>query len=295
MKKLYRTQEFAERAGVTVKALRYYERLSLLKPRRTASGYRLYSEDDGVRLEQIVALKFLGIPLREIRALLDDPVSALPEGLRLHRGRLEEQHRRLAHAIRAIEDAERALGKGAAGTAVWKKIVEVIAMQSDAEAMRKYYSEEAWTKRRSHYEQWPSPNWQQLCREVGEVLNEDPAGPKAQTLKTRWTELVNQTVTGDPEIQAGALAAWNDRDRWPAALRAKIAEFRIEQVVEFLARTMAASWKAYVASDAWARLEERQRNPTEPWNQWYLRVRAALEEDPPGEKARGLVLRLTEL
>jgi len=127
------------------------------------------------------------------------------------------------------------------------------------------------------------------------VLDEDPASPQAQALKARWTELINQNVTGNPDIQAGALAAWNDRAHWPAALRERVREFRIEEVVNFLARTLAASWKAYVASSGWARLSERQRNPTEPWNEWYLRARAALEEDPPGEKAQALVLRMTEL
>ena len=50
----YRIHEFAELAGVTVKALHHYDRLGLLKPRRTDSGYRLYDERDLERLEQIV-------------------------------------------------------------------------------------------------------------------------------------------------------------------------------------------------------------------------------------------------
>ena len=67
----YRVHEFAELAGVTVKALHHYDRLGLLTPRRTEAGYRVYAERDLVRLEQIVALKFLGLPLRQIKALLE--------------------------------------------------------------------------------------------------------------------------------------------------------------------------------------------------------------------------------
>jgi DNA-binding transcriptional MerR regulator len=62
--RLYRVQEFAQRAGVTVKALHHYDRLGLLCARRTASGYRLYNEFDFERLEKITALKFLGVPLK---------------------------------------------------------------------------------------------------------------------------------------------------------------------------------------------------------------------------------------
>jgi len=83
MIRLYRTHQFAERTGVTVKALRHYDRLGLLKPRRTEAGYRLYSESDFERLERITALKFLGIPLKQIKAVLERPGLALPEAQRL--------------------------------------------------------------------------------------------------------------------------------------------------------------------------------------------------------------------
>ena len=54
---IYRVQEFAEMAGLTVRALHHYDRLGLLKPGRSQAGYRLYCLEDLQRLEQIVALK----------------------------------------------------------------------------------------------------------------------------------------------------------------------------------------------------------------------------------------------
>jgi MerR family transcriptional regulator, thiopeptide resistance regulator len=60
----YRIKEFAALTGVSVRALQHYDRLGLLKPQRTASGYRVYAENDLRILEQIVWLKFIGIPLR---------------------------------------------------------------------------------------------------------------------------------------------------------------------------------------------------------------------------------------
>jgi len=88
--KLYQVQEFAELAGVTVRALHHYDQLGLLKPRRTQAGYRLYSLRDFERLEQIVALKFLGIPLKQIRTLFHREAHALPEALRMQRRVLQE-------------------------------------------------------------------------------------------------------------------------------------------------------------------------------------------------------------
>src|SRR5215469_17081408 len=109
MGKLCRVQEFAKLAGITSKALRHYERVGLLKPARSNSGYRLYSERDLNRLEQIVALRFLGLPLREIRTALERTPEELPEALRLQRRALKEKQAQLARAVRAIDAAERTL------------------------------------------------------------------------------------------------------------------------------------------------------------------------------------------
>ncbi len=69
---MYRAHEFAELAGITVRTLHHYDRLGLLKPkRRTAAGYRLYEDRDLERLEQVVALKYLGMSLRQILSLLN--------------------------------------------------------------------------------------------------------------------------------------------------------------------------------------------------------------------------------
>ena len=79
MSRFYQIHEFAELAGVTVKALHHYDRLGLLKPKRTDSGYRMYAERDLERLEQIIALKFLGVPLKQIKTVLDRPALELHE------------------------------------------------------------------------------------------------------------------------------------------------------------------------------------------------------------------------
>jgi len=106
---MYRVNEFASLAGVTVRALHHYDRLGLLKPgRRTASGYRLYGERDLVRLEQIVVLKFIGLPLKQIRALLKGE-SAIRETLRRQQRVLAEKRKLLDAAIAAIAKAERSL------------------------------------------------------------------------------------------------------------------------------------------------------------------------------------------
>src|ERR1700677_961201 len=107
MGRLYKVREFADLAGVTVRTLHHYDRIALLKPRRGNSGYRLYALTDLERLGQITALKFLGIPLREIKVLVGDRPRSVSESLRLQHRALKEKRDLITRAIHAIEEAER--------------------------------------------------------------------------------------------------------------------------------------------------------------------------------------------
>ena len=63
--------ELGQRAGVGIDTVRYYERAGLLpQPRRLASGYRAYGDDDVRRLRFVRRAKALGFTLPEIRELL---------------------------------------------------------------------------------------------------------------------------------------------------------------------------------------------------------------------------------
>jgi len=64
--------EAAKRTELSIDAIRFYERRSLLpKPERTDGRFRLYTEDDLLRLQFIRTMQGLGFSLREIKQLLD--------------------------------------------------------------------------------------------------------------------------------------------------------------------------------------------------------------------------------
>src|SRR3989304_3948597 len=70
--------EVAERTGLTQRTLRFYEEKGLLKPpTRMEGGFRLYSEADVQRLQQIKRLQqLLGFSLAEIKEMVDAEVAA---------------------------------------------------------------------------------------------------------------------------------------------------------------------------------------------------------------------------
>jgi DNA-binding transcriptional MerR regulator len=240
--------EFAALTGVTVRALHHYDRLGLLRPRRTGSGYRLYGRQELERLEQIVALKFIGIPLRQIKAILDHNPSGLRDALRVQRTVLEEKRDLLDRAIQALHEAEQSFtGGGQPDAAILKKIIEVIEMQTSNQWIEKYYSPEAWMRIKEVHPGW-SPeldgeryqDWLDLFRDVEAALGEDPAGEKAQALGERWKALEIAYTCGDREIAEGLNKMFADQSNWPDSMKERMAPFQDRAVWEFMRRVFAS-------------------------------------------------------
>ncbi|WP_201381743.1 helix-turn-helix domain-containing protein [Ktedonobacter sp. SOSP1-52] len=74
--------DFSKLGLVTIKALRHYDELGLLKPARVdaSTGYRYYAASQLTRLNRILVLKDLGLELQQIAQLLDQDVT--PEQIR---------------------------------------------------------------------------------------------------------------------------------------------------------------------------------------------------------------------
>jgi DNA-binding transcriptional MerR regulator len=242
--RVYRIQEFAKLAGVTVRALHHYDRLGLLEPSgRSAAGYRLYRDCDLVRLEQIVVLKFLGLPLKEIGRLLKHE-SPLVETLRRQQTVLFEKRRQLDAAIDAIRRAEQSVVTSREPDwQLFTHIVREIEMQNNTEWSKKYYSPEAQAKVEARKHLWSpelqervTKQWNELIADVEAALDGDPASANAQALAARWRTLVEEFTGGDPEIQKGLNTMWADQENWPEPERDR---FTIKpRVQEFIVKAM---------------------------------------------------------
>ncbi len=113
--KLYKVREVARVSGVTVRTLHHYDGIGLLVPTgRTPAGYRLYSGEDLLRLQQILICRELGLPLEKIKRMLDDPAFDREAALREQRVLLAKRREGTARMIRAIDSALDTLrgGKG---------------------------------------------------------------------------------------------------------------------------------------------------------------------------------------
>lgn len=227
MNQTYLPHEFAKRAGVTIRALHHYDRLGLLKPSgRTAAGYRVYSDRDFARLEQIVALKFIGFPLSQIRELLHRKDTDLSAALRQQRETLAEKRDHLDRAMQAIERAEKIVASG--GKADWepfRKVIEVIQMQTRKDWMKKYYTEEQLANLRNRWspevQAESQRGWDALAKDTEEAIarGADPAGEVGRQLAARRKKLLAMFTGGDPDMEQNLQKLYADKANWPASFK----------------------------------------------------------------------------
>ncbi len=221
----YLVREFARRSGVTIRTLHHYDHLGILRPSvLSEAGYRLYSEEDFARLQQIVTLKFIGFSLKQIRELLEGELYDLESMLRFQRTVMEEKRKTLDTAIRALDTAERIAATGRMpGWELFKHIVEVITMENNAEWLKKYYTEEQLadiaTRDTPEIRGKGEQEWAILIREVEESLNEEPTGEKGRELASRWQALIDAFTGGSPEIRESLNKLYADKENWPATFR----------------------------------------------------------------------------
>jgi Hg(II)-responsive transcriptional regulator len=62
--------ELSKKCGVNIETLRYYEKRQLIDPHRSEGGYRIYSEEDAVKIRFIRSARNLGFSLEEVSDLM---------------------------------------------------------------------------------------------------------------------------------------------------------------------------------------------------------------------------------
>jgi len=169
-RRTYQVREVAALARVSVRALHHYDEIGLLVPRaRTDAGYRLYDDDDLLRLQQIVIGRELGLPLEEIRRSLDDPRFDRAAALRAQRRQLEARAAETAAMLRAIDHALAALEKG--GTTMnGEQLFEGFdPARHEEEAERRWGGTAAFVESRKRTARYTAADWKRHAAEQAAV------------------------------------------------------------------------------------------------------------------------------
>ncbi len=101
---VYTVKKLASLAGVSVRALHYYDKLGLLRPRyRPENGYRYYDDDSIIRLQQIMFFRELEFSLDEIAKIVSSPDFYIIEALTAQREVLARKSKRLGELISTVD------------------------------------------------------------------------------------------------------------------------------------------------------------------------------------------------
>ena len=130
--------EFAKRSGVTVKTLLHYDKIGLFKPsQKTDSGYRIYCEDDFLKLQQITTLKFIGLSLNEISHILHESGESLESMISIQKKALEEKKKHIDAVIDVFNKAKNAAKKN--GFLDANNLIDIIKITNMESRVREQY------------------------------------------------------------------------------------------------------------------------------------------------------------
>jgi DNA-binding transcriptional MerR regulator len=209
--KAYTVRQLADMAGVTVRTLHHYDAVGLLSPStRTAAGYRLYWEEDLLRLQQILFFRELDFPLEQIAAILDDPGFDRVRALESHRRLLNEQVGRLQRLLTTVDKTIARLTEGQMGLTdeeLYEGFSKEQAERYRREA-RELYGEEVVEASEQRAKQMTKAEWNAV-KDEGEAvtrgcaLADRPSEPEVQALVARHYAWVAKFWTPDAASYAG--------------------------------------------------------------------------------------------
>jgi DNA-binding transcriptional MerR regulator len=205
---LFRTAgETARLLGLTVKALRVFERHGLVQAQRTAVGWRVYGPNELLRLHQIIWLKRLGLKLTQIGAILHDQSVDLDRLLALQEEVLLNRKHSIDQALRLVRKARAKLTLGESLSAD-----ELIALTKETAMTREVPD---WVKKISpsvdrHLSEADKEElktrfygaaWRGLIAEAKSLLGTNPAAPAALALAGRWKEMTVALAGGNQDVK----------------------------------------------------------------------------------------------
>jgi DNA-binding transcriptional MerR regulator len=214
----YKVKEVAALAGVSVRTLHHYDQIELLKPESvTPAGYRLYTDANLERLQQILFFKELGFDLQEIKRILDQPGFDRKGALQSHKQLLLEKKKRLEAIIRTVEKTIESLE---GGTKMSKEemfegfdMAEIERHQAQyaEEAKQKYGHTDAYRESERRTSRYTEEDWariqkksEAIYRKIIAAMDRGPADPQVQEAVAEWRQHITDSFYDcTPEIFRG--------------------------------------------------------------------------------------------
>lgn len=196
--------QMIEKTGLTARALHFYEQKGLIGPVfRNASGHRVYSQADLLRLQHIKTLRQLGVPLADMPKSLNEPAQLIPQlkqqldQLRQQRDAIEMMELKLSQLVNRLastsppnDELDDILFQALESMTMYENYFK----QSEVEAMHnREHAADTGETIETAWENWVSQMQSQLASGA------DPKSDAVQTLMAHWHEMVVQLTDKDED------------------------------------------------------------------------------------------------
>jgi DNA-binding transcriptional MerR regulator len=213
--------EAARRLGVTIKALKVYERHGLVAPMRLANGWRVYGPDQLARVHEVLALKGMGLSLAAIGALVAGRDADVERTLDLHEQLLRRRVATANRALALIASAKQRLKRGE--SVGMTELLDLVRSESHGQAdwaapLMRHYRNRLGPDRAARLRPGPADDWNALFTELKHLAaaKADPAGDLAAIFYRRWLAASDRAVDGDASLYETGYEAWQDAMNDPA-------------------------------------------------------------------------------
>ena len=136
----YSSGDFAKKAHITKKTIRYYDEHNILRPSYVnENGARFYNDEDFARLQQILFLKYLGFSLDDIKemTLKNTDSDFMSESLHMQMGLVDERIEQMELMRQALDDAAKIIDRGE--HVDWSHMLELVNVNEMEQKLKKQY------------------------------------------------------------------------------------------------------------------------------------------------------------
>jgi len=217
------TAAIAAQFGISLKALRLYERLGMLTPPRTEAGWRVYGPAEIERLHAILSLKQIGLPLARIAEMLKAGQTDLAALLSVQERMLQETTREAEYALSLVKVARiRLRNKGNVPAEQLAETVRRISKtlirptpELEALASRVYTPAQMAAYRAAERDPEAvaraTEAWERIYAELEALVPKgDPLSKKSLDVARRMMALIREQTRGDKALWNGAYRFWKE-------------------------------------------------------------------------------------
>lgn len=200
----YTVKSVSDFAGISIRALHHYDEFGLFKPSSVSpSGYRLYSDADLKRLQEILFFRELGFALKEIKNILDSPDYDREQALHSHRIMLLGKKKRIEGLIDLVNNtlATKEVVIGMKNEEMFDGFDDTKIEDYKREAREKWGNTNVYKESELRTSKYSKADWDEIKVKSNDIFNSlailmeegrKPADSGVQEQIDRWFTLINE-------------------------------------------------------------------------------------------------------